>query len=379
MTPVGIRSIAVRFPSIVRTNEYYSERFPEVIKALEEQAIKHVFNGADATELRNSWDIEMAPYMRDPFRGAVERRLLGPGETTLSLEQQAAEEALAAANMRPEEVDLLICSSFVPERHGIGDAALLAGRLGLGGAAFNQESACASALVALQTACALVRSGEYRNVLVVVSTTYSRVNDEADVMSWWLGDGAGAFLVGPVETDYGLLAVKSLHTADTCNTFYMGLTKSPDGEPVVRMRAEAGTAKVLRDASQRVLQACCVGAAEAAGVRLRDIDFFVFNTPIAWYHQYAVRALEVDPAKTLTTYTAYANVGSALPVVNLYHAAEAGLVREGSLVLVYAIGSVSSAAAAVMRWSKVGLGSMPAPSPALIKAGLVPSLQLSVA
>ncbi|MHC5772099.1 MAG: 3-oxoacyl-ACP synthase, partial [Nostoc sp.] len=57
----------------------------------------------------------------------------------------------------------------------------------------------------------------------------------------------------------------------------------------------------------------------------------------------------------------YANIGPMLPLVNLYHGAEAGRLRENDLVLVYTIGSVSNAGATVMRWGDVALGPAPAP------------------
>jgi 3-oxoacyl-[acyl-carrier-protein] synthase-3 len=139
----------------------------------------------------------MAPFMSDLFRGTVERRVLGPGETLRALELRAAREALAAAAMAPTDVDLMMCTALVPTSVGVGDAAYLARDLGLRGSAWNFESACSGGLVGLQTACALVRAGEYRTVLVVVGCSYSQNTEESDSLGWTCGDGATAFLVGP--------------------------------------------------------------------------------------------------------------------------------------------------------------------------------------
>lgn len=365
MMSVGIRSIAVRLPSTIRTNDYYRKKFPTIVRELEDKSARaSVFDDPNATKSHDAWEIEMASYSTDPFRGSVERRRLGPGETPLSLEQGAAEEALAAAGLRPEDVDLLICSSFIPENVNLGDATYLAQRLGLRSSAFNIESACSGTIVSLQTACSMVRAGEYHNVLVVVCSTYStRATAETVAPFWLLGDGAGAFVVGQVERGRGLLGVKSVHTGESCGLISFVAGDNHNGEPLIRARAEPGAGKVMRDTAARVLPVCCHGAAEAAGVTLSDIDFFVFNTPVAWFDRFASRVLEIDPAKTLTTFPIYGNMSLALTTTNLYHAAKAGLIREGSLVLLFSIGSASSAAAAVMRWSRVGLGPEPAPSP----------------
>jgi len=360
---VGFRSLAVRFPSIIRTNEYYRKRYPEVVSALEKQVERFLFDDPNATGSNSPWDIEMAPYLRDPFRGAVERRRLGPDDAPLALAEQAATDALVAAGMLPEQVDIVISSSMIPAHLHIGDATFLAQRLGVRGAAFNIESTCNGTVVALQTACALVRAGECRNVLVVVNSTYaSRATEESDPSFWPMGDGAGAFVVGPVESGNGLLGVKSIHTGETCGALTFVALNNPGEDPSIRVEVAPGAGKMMRDSVLRALPECCHGAAEAARVKLSDIDFFVFNTPMAWFHSFAARALDIDPAKTLTTFPLYGNISLALTTANLYHAARASSIREGSLVMLFGLGSSSSVGAAVLRWGEVALGPAPAPS-----------------
>ena len=92
-------------------------------------------------------------------------------------------------------------------------------------------------------------------------------------------------------------------------------------------------------------------AANRAGVQLEDIDFFVLPTPVAWFTDFAVQLLDIDPNKTVNPYAQYGNIGPALPLVNLYEALKSDRIRSGDLVLVASIGSVSSAAASVLRWN----------------------------
>jgi 3-oxoacyl-[acyl-carrier-protein] synthase-3 len=293
--------------------------------------------------------------------------VLGAGETPLSIELASARAAIASAGMSPGDVDLLISCSFRADTLGVGNATPLAAELGLRGAAWNLETACSGSVVALQTAASLVCAGQHRNVLVVTSCTYSRDAEEGDSMSWFLGDGAGAFVVGPTDGQSGVLGGESVHTADTCGAFRYDLVRLPDGSPKVRMVSGSTTGKVLRETAVPYLRRCCEAAARSAGVGLRDIDFFVFNTPTAWYARFCARALEIDFDRTIDTYPRYANMGPALMPTNLYRAARAGRIRKGALVLLYAIGSASSASAAVMRWGDVFLG--PDPEEAIAKTG----------
>jgi 3-oxoacyl-[acyl-carrier-protein] synthase III len=359
---VGMKSLAIRFPETVRTNDYFQEHYPQVVAAASQKTLAKMWSSNDGSTKSEPFDAEMAPYLDDPFRGAVSRRVLRPGEPALSMQLVAARDALAAARLEPKDVDLTIASTFYPDKLDTGNAAYIARDLGLGGTCFNLESGCSGSITAFQTACGLVRAGMYERILVVVATSYSHVLDPEDSVGWFLGDGAGAFVVGEVPATEGLLGAKSIHTGETCGIFYTELVADPKLGPVLRTRTHRTAGRVLRETSTSHVRTCAQGAAAAAGVKLGDIDFFVFQTSTAWFAAFAARALEVDPARTISTYPLYANVGSALMPANLFHAAHARRIERGSLVMVLSLGAASSANAAVVRWGDVGLGPPPAGS-----------------
>jgi 3-oxoacyl-[acyl-carrier-protein] synthase III len=204
---------------------------------------------------------------------------------------------------------------------------------------------------------------------VVVGCSYSQNTAETDSLGWTCGDGAAAFVVGPMAEGTGVLGIKSLHTAQTCGSMYYELVAEPDRAPRLLMKASPEAGKSLKVVSETSLRTACEGAASAAGVSLEQIDFFVFNTPLAWYASFCAKTLGVAPERTINTYPLYANVGPVLMPTNLYHAAQAGRIKPGDLVLLYTIGSVSSAGAAVMRWGEVGLGPSPVAEPPPVGAG----------
>jgi acyl carrier protein len=117
---------------------------------------------------------------------------------------------------------------------------------------------------------------------------------------------------------------------------------------------------MLAETAVDCVRACCEGAVAAAGVTFEQIDFFAFNTPTAWYASVCTRALGIDSERTINLYPRYANIGPVFPIANLYHAAQTGKIRENDLVLVYTNGAAATAAAMVMRWGDVALGSVPA-------------------
>ncbi|HEX9619821.1 MAG TPA: 3-oxoacyl-[acyl-carrier-protein] synthase III C-terminal domain-containing protein [Polyangiaceae bacterium] len=360
MKSVGIKALAVDFPKGIRTSRFWHNHHPEILEAVAAKKQRRIWAGPDRGPA-DPFEAEMAKYLSDPFRGTVERRVLTPGEGALSLETSAAKKALAAAAMAPSDVDLLIVASFLPDHIGAQDSSYLARELELRGMAFNLESACSGAMVGLNTASALIAAGQYDNALVVTSCTYSRDTDTRDTISWTVGDGAGAFVLGEVEPGYGRLGGHSLHTGRTCGALWYENYTREDGALGFRLQSSPYAASVIRDCSKDFLIRCCHGALEDARVRLEDIDAFVFNTPLAWYAKYCANTLGVDSARVIDTYPRFANMGPALLPVNLYHAARELPIEKDDLVLMYSIGSVSSAGAMVVRWGDVALGEEPSP------------------
>lgn len=352
-----MRSLSVSLPKTVRDNHYYRQRFPELVASEEQKTLARLFAAPpDGAPTTDPFLLEMGRYVADPFRGTVERRVLAAGETALSIELPAARRALELAELGANDVDAIICSSFLPDQLGVGNAVYLVRELGVDKPAWNLEATCASSIVALQTACALVSAGHHDNVLVVVSCTYSRVADESDTLSWFTGDAAGAFVVSAVPGGEGFLGAASLSTTDTCDTFYYQFSPDEAENAKIIMRCAADTGRRIHQTSEPFLRRCSQAAVARAGLTLEDIDFFVVNTPSAFFAAFVARALGIDPERTLTTYARYANVGGALMPVNLLEAASTGRIRPGDNLLLYGFGGVGVASAVVMRWGDVAVG-----------------------
>jgi 3-oxoacyl-[acyl-carrier-protein] synthase-3 len=355
----GMRALALGMPDTVRTNDYWRKKYPEMVAKAESTNLARIW-----TKDRNAggdgllFDQEMEPFLADPFRGTVERRVLDAGETGLTLQLRGAKAAMKAAGIGPDEVDLLISCAFFPDLVDVGNAAALVRELGLRCGGWNLESACSSSVVAYETAAALVATGRYRNILVAVACTYSSVAADDDALSWWLGDGGGAFIVAPTPPGTGFIAAATRHTAETCGAFYQEVVEGPTG-PRLCMRANKSAGGVLRETAGEYVRSCCEQAAKNANVDLKDIDFFVFNTPTAWYASFCAKVLGIDPERTLSKYSLYGNIGPALMPTNLYHAYAEGRVKPGQLVMIYSVGSSSTASASVTRWGEMAIGPSP--------------------
>lgn len=367
MKSAGMRALAVHYPSVLRTNDYWLRHHPEMIAKSLERGAGKVWSAQEDDGPSALFDETMRPYLDDPFRGTKDRRVLGPGETGLGMEREAIVKALGSAGLEPGEVDLLISVGFQPTHVGVGNGVYLANELALGCPAINLETCCSGALVAFQTACSFVSSGQYRRVLVSVSCTYSIQCEASGGLSLTSADGAAAFLVEAASEGHGLLGGKTLNTANTCGAMYFEpVVDEPGAAPRVRLGASKTGGKVLRGSALSSLEGATRGALDAAGVTLADIDFFVFNTPTAWYVDFCTRALGIDRERTVDTYPLYANTGPALTTGNLFHALAEDRIARGDLVLIYSVGSISTVSAAVVRWEETALGPMPS-APAVVE------------
>ena len=355
-TPIGIRSLALGFPSVLRTNDYWRTHYPGMVAEAEKFSLARLWAKAEKPD---AFDAAAAAYFGDPFRGAIERRLRAPDETALSMEIRAARGALEAASLRPDEIDLTLVTSFIGDRLGTGNAIYLAAELGLRNPAWNFETACSGSIVGLHTAASLVRSGDYRRVLVVVSTSNSVQVTDTDTLGWFVGDGAGAFVVEEAPAGYGLLGWKTINSLETIDMFVIQSVPGSNGGTRFCTAAHPEANRIARDTAESYLMTTVDGALAMAEMSLADIDYWVFNTPNAWYADFCAQVLGVEKGRYHSMYTTYGNIGAALMPTTLYHDLHAGRIRPGSVVALYSIGSTSTSSALIFRVGDIALGPYP--------------------
>ncbi|GEK19617.1 beta-ketoacyl-ACP synthase III [Cellulomonas xylanilytica] len=134
--------------------------------------------------------------------GIVTRRRAEAGTDVLDLAEGAARAALENAGLTGADIDAVILSTVTYFHQTPAAAAIIADRIGATpAAAFDISAACAGYCYGIGQADALVRAGTARNVLVIGAEKMSELVDPADrTISFLLGDGAGAVVIGPSET-----------------------------------------------------------------------------------------------------------------------------------------------------------------------------------
>lgn len=206
-------------------------------------------------------------------RTGIEKRYLAErGLTTTKLAERAARSAFWDSTIAPEDIDLIIVATTTPDMVFPSTACQLQKALGCKrGAAFDVQAVCAGFIYALVNADALIRTGAYKNALVVGVDVMSRLVDWDDRSTCVLfGDGAGAVILSASE-EPGLLAshLSADGTLDEkvlgCESHFQG--GESHGEAFVRMDGQAVfkmAVSAMHESAQNVLK--------TAGLTVADVN-----------------------------------------------------------------------------------------------------------
>ena len=127
--------------------------------------------------------------------GIKERRIV-TDQNTCDLALEASIKALSMAELKPEDIDLIILSTTTPDKIFPATATILQNRIGASCPAFDLQAVCAGFVFALTTAQQYIENGAAKNILVVGSETMSRIVDWNDRSTAILfADGAGAVIL----------------------------------------------------------------------------------------------------------------------------------------------------------------------------------------
>src|SRR5512143_1595281 len=140
--------------------------------------------------------------------GIQQRHVAKEDQFPSTLAVEAAIKALTIANLRPTDLDLIICSTSSPEYIFPATACLIQDQLGATRAgAFDLLAACSGFIYALNMGAQAIRSGSIKNALIIGSETLSRFVNWKDRSTCILfGDGAGAFVLQASEQPGGVLS-----------------------------------------------------------------------------------------------------------------------------------------------------------------------------
>ena len=294
---------------------------------------------AEQVDTSDAWIVERT--------GIRFRHLAGEGETTASLATEASQNALAAAGIAAEQIDLIILATATPDQTFPASATKVQAALGIADCiAFDVAAVCSGFLYGLTIAENMIRAGSAKTALVIGAETFSRILDWEDRATCVLfGDGAGAVVLKGESGEAGIIATR-LHADGRHNQLLY-----VDGGP-----STTGTVGKLRMRGSEVFRHAVTNLAnvmtevlDIAGLKPADIDWVVPHQANARILDATARKLGLDPAKVIVTVDVHANTSAASVPLALDIAVRDGRIRAGDLIVLEAMGGGFTWGACVAR------------------------------
>ncbi|WP_312783511.1 beta-ketoacyl-ACP synthase III [Brevundimonas sp.] len=273
--------------------------------------------------------------------GIHQRHQARDDEPTSDLAVEAARRALADAGKTAADVDLIIVATTTPDKTFPATAAIVQAKLGAPvGVAFDVQAVCSGFVYAMSVADGFVARGMAKCALVIGAEEMTKLMDWSDRTTCVLfGDGAGAFVLEPREgqgtkADQGVLGFALRCDGSKSDMLYV------DGGP-----ATTGTVghlkmlgnQVFRHAVVNISEAI-VGATEAAGVAIPEIDWFVPHQANQRIIRGVGERLGLDENKVVSTVALHANTSAASIPLAMDAAIKDGRIKRGDLVVIEAMG-----------------------------------------
>ena len=279
--------------------------------------------------------------------GIRERRIAAADETVATMGFEAAKNAIEAAQINPQDIELIIVATTSNSHAYPSAACQVQGLLNIDDAiSFDLAAACTGFVYALSVADQFIRAGKVKKALVIGSDLNSRKLDETDRSTVVLfGDGAGAVILEASEQK-GIISTHLHASADKNNALVLaqperGIEKSG----YIEMQGNETFKLAVRELSNVVEETLL-----ANNLDKKDLDWLVPHQANLRIITATAKKLEMDMSQVVVTLDKYANNSAATVPVALDEAVRDGRIQRGQLLLLEAFGGGWTWGSALVRF-----------------------------
>src|SRR4051812_34128468 len=293
-------------------------------------------------ETSNEWIIERT--------GIEERRWVSEGETGASLATAAAREAIERAGIEPRAIDLIIYATLSPDFNFPGTGVFVQRSLGLKEIpCLDIRQQCTGFIYGLSIADAYIRTGAFKNILVIGAEVHSTgldISTQGRDVTVLFGDGAGAVVIGRASDDAHMILSTHIHAdggeAEILWTEYPASARNP------RISAEAmaerkhypvmNGKRVFKHAVTK-MPAVIMEGMITNNVTLADVDMVIPHQANLRINQMVAQMIGLPPEKMHNNIQKYGNTTAATIPICMHEAIELGKIKPGDLVCMVAFGA----------------------------------------
>lgn len=297
--------------------------------------------------------------------GIQERRHIVQGEdTTTSMGVKAAKIAIERSGLTTDDIDFVVFATLSPDYYFPGPGVLVQKELGLRTVgALDVRNQCSGFLYALSVADQFIKTGMYKNVLIIGSEIHSRGLDmttRGRNVSVIFGDGAGAAVLSRTEDNTKGVLSTHLHsegehaeelalvTPGMGTRWVTDIINANDPEDISYFPHMNGQ-YVFKHAVVRFSEVINEGL-QANGLTVADIDMLVPHQANLRISQFIQQKFKLTDDQVFNNIQKYGNTTAASIPIALTEAWEQGKIKEGDTVVLAAFGSGFTWASAVIKW-----------------------------
>ncbi|AFZ45531.1 3-oxoacyl-(acyl-carrier-protein) synthase III [Halothece sp. PCC 7418] len=290
--------------------------------------------------------------------GIKQRCLTASGESLKTIGAQAAHQALAMAQVAPEEIDLLILATSTPDDL-FGSAVSIQTAIGANHAvAFDLTAACSGFVFGLVNSAQFIRTGAYQKVLLIGADVLSRWVDWSDRSTCILfGDGAGAVVIEATSAERDRLLGFELcsdgQLSHTLNLGYHGSEKTiVDSIEVNQGHYQPITMKgkeVYRFAVEKVPEVISK-ALFHADLTSEDVDWLLLHQANQRIMDAVAQRLSLPPERVISNLANFGNTSAGSIPLALDEAQRAGKLQSGDIIAMSGFGAGLTWGSAIVQW-----------------------------
>lgn len=297
--------------------------------------------------------------------GIQERRHIVPGQdTTTSMGVKAARIAIERAGVAIDDIDFVVFATLSPDYYFPGPGVLVQRDLGMKTVgALDVRNQCSGFIYAISVADQYIKTGMYKNVLVIGSEVHSTgldMSDRGRGVSVIFGDGAGAAVLSrEVDLSKGILSTH-LHSEGQHAEELIVKAPGMGGRWITDILAENNPDDesyfpymngqfVFKNAVVRFAEVINEGL-EANNLQVSDIDMLIPHQANLRISQFIQKKFGLTDDQVFNNIQKYGNTTAASVPIALTEAWEQGKIKSGDLVVLAAFGSGFTWASAVIKW-----------------------------
>lgn len=293
--------------------------------------------------------------------GIRERRICSTegGEWPTDMALKATQDALKAANMEPNDIDMILFGSVTPDYKLPNSASVLQQKLGITNkcACLDIAAACSGFVYGVNIADSLIKTGAAKNVLVVGSEMLSReVNWEDRSICILFGDGCGVGIVTRAEEGDESEIIATHLGADGTGAEYFDQPIGGAVEPITEKHLEEKS-HFMNMKGREMFKVATRTLAENARLVLEKCNYSLDDLDWLVPHQANIRIIEttgkllgIDPEKVIVNIDKYGNTSAATVPMAFHEAIQEGKIKRGDLVLFDAFGAGLTTGATLLRY-----------------------------